>query len=103
MNILITIYTKHVLISKHLSLINKMQFHKVKSVIKKKFSDTTPDILFCLKTAGNSKKMESIVIWIIIMAGAIFVLSCVFVVGTFCREWAEMEKNRLYYPLVWLK
>ena len=44
--------------------------------------------------------MEAIAIGIIIMAGAIFVLSCVFVVVTFCREWAEIKKNRPYYPLV---
>ena len=47
--------------------------------------------------------MEAIAIGIIIMAGAIFMLSCVFVVVTFCREWEEMEKNRPYCPLVWLK
>ena len=44
--------------------------------------------------------MEPIAIGIIIMSGAIFVLSCVFVVVTFCREWEEMEKNRPYCPLV---
>ena len=27
------------------------------------------------------------------MSGAIFLLSCVFVVVTFCREWAEMKKK----------
>ena len=43
--------------------------------------------------------MEAIAIGIIIMSGAIFVLSCVFVVVTLCREWADMEKNRLYYLL----
>ena len=47
--------------------------------------------------------MEAIAIGIIIMSGAIFVLSCVYVVVTFCREWAEMNKNHPYYPLVWLK
>ena len=47
--------------------------------------------------------MEAIAIGIIIMSGAIFVLSCVFVVVTFCREWEAMNKKQPYYSVVWMK